>query len=272
MIRAIFTHLRVHAIGGATQRQFAQRDQIALAKEIAHGALGLLRHIDLAFTQPLEQFLGGQVDERDFVGEIEHAIGNRLPHANARDLPDDVVQAFEVLDVDGRVNVDARVQQFVHVLPPLDVPGALYVGVREFVDEDQLRLASKRRVDIELSQLAIAIFDMRRRQHVETVEHRQRFLAPVRLDDPRHDVDAFFPPPARGLQHRERLADPSRCTEENLQPAALALLFVALDLFEQFVGIGAVHHCMGFSSSSARLSFSTFTRASPNMPNCRPLV
>jgi hypothetical protein len=38
----VLQHLVVDAVGGAAQRKFAQRDQVALAKEVAYRALGLL--------------------------------------------------------------------------------------------------------------------------------------------------------------------------------------------------------------------------------------
>ncbi|MDR8759380.1 hypothetical protein FEP90_01054 [Burkholderia multivorans] len=146
-----------------------------------------------------------------------------------------------MLDVDGRIDVDPRVEQLVHVLPALQVPRALHVRMRELVDEDQLRRACERGVEIEFGQRAAAIVDARERQHVEAVEQRGGFAAAVRLDDADHDVDAVLPALARGLQHRVGLADAGRRAEEDLEPAAPLLFLVALQLVEQLIGIGAVH-------------------------------
>ena len=41
---------------------------------------------------------------------VEDRIRNRLADADVRDLRNNVVEAFDVLDVDGRVDVDAVVQ------------------------------------------------------------------------------------------------------------------------------------------------------------------
>ncbi len=240
-ISAIFPHLRIDAIGGAAQRQLAQRNQIAFAEEVAHRALGLLRQIHLAVAHPVEQFLGGQIDQRDFVGMIEHAVGHRLPYADPGDLADHVVQTFQMLNVDRRVDVDARVEQFIHVLPALQMPRALHVRMREFVDQNQLRLARERGVEIELAELAAAIVDMRERQHVEPVEQRGGFAAAMRFGDADQYVRTFVVTAACGLQHRVGLAHARRRAKENLQPATLTLFFVALQLVEQFVRIGAVH-------------------------------
>ncbi len=240
-VGAVLAHLRVDAIGRAPQREFAQRDQVALAEEVAHRALGLLREIDLAVAHPLEQFLGRQVDERDFVGRVEHAIGHGLPHADAGDRADHVVQAFEMLDVDGRIDVDARVEQLVDVLPALQVACALHVRMRELVDEDQLRRPRERAVQIEFGERAAAIVDAGGRQHVEAVEQRGGLAAAVGLDDADDDVDAILPALARGLQHRVGLADAGGRAEEDLELAAPLLFFVSLQLVEKLVWIGTVH-------------------------------
>ena len=75
MRRAIVLHLRVDALGHAPQRQFAQRDQVALFEEALDGAAGLLGHVDFAFAQPLDQVVGRQVDQLDFVGRSKIASG-----------------------------------------------------------------------------------------------------------------------------------------------------------------------------------------------------
>ena len=79
------------------------------------------------------------------------AVGHRLAHAHARDLRHDVVQALDVLDVDGGVDVDAGVQQLLDVQVALGVAAARGVGVRELVDQDQLRPPLERGVDVELA-------------------------------------------------------------------------------------------------------------------------
>ena len=54
-----------------------------------------------------------------------------------RDLRDDIVQAFDVLDVERRVDVDARGQQLFDIVIALGVPAARRVGVGELVDEQR---------------------------------------------------------------------------------------------------------------------------------------
>ena len=78
LARAIAVHRRVDALGGLAQRQFAQRDQVALAEEVLERHARALRHVDLAGVQPCEELVGRQVDELDLVGRLEHGVGHRL--------------------------------------------------------------------------------------------------------------------------------------------------------------------------------------------------
>ena len=50
--------LVVDPLRRAPQRQFAQGGEVARRKEVAQGALGLARHVDLAVPEPLDQILG----------------------------------------------------------------------------------------------------------------------------------------------------------------------------------------------------------------------
>ena len=109
-------------------------------------ALGLLGDVDLALFQALDQVVGRQIDELDGVGPVENGIGHRLAHAHARDLGHDVVQALDVLDVDGGVDVDAVFQQLLDILVALGVAAAGNIGVRQLVDQDEpgRRLSARR--------------------------------------------------------------------------------------------------------------------------------
>ncbi len=107
LVDAVGLHIVFDAVGGAAQRELAQRHQVALAEEVARGALGLRRQVDLARLQPLDQFVGRRVDEHHLVAAVEERVGQGLVHANAGDAATHVVQALEMLHVQRRVHVDA---------------------------------------------------------------------------------------------------------------------------------------------------------------------
>ena len=136
-----------------------------------------------------------------------------------RDLGHDVVQALDVLDVDGGVDVDAVFQQLFDILVALGVAAAGDIGVRQLVDQDEAGPPLERSVDVELAQDAIDVDRWLARQDLEALEQRLGLLAAVRLDDADDDVDALLQLGAGRLQHLVGLADPRRGTHEDLEPA-----------------------------------------------------
>ena len=217
-------HLLVDPLRGAAQREFAQRGQVAGREIVADRALGLVRHIDLAVLQPLDQVVGRQVDQLDVVGPVDDRVRHRLAHADAGDPGDDVVQAFDVLDVERGVDVDAGGEQLLDIHVALGMPAARRVGVRELIDQRELRPARQQRVEVHLLQPAPSVFDRAARDDLEAFEQRLGFACGrgSRRRRPRHRR-----PPAARLRRGEHLvglADAGRGAEEHLQPAARSLL------------------------------------------------
>jgi hypothetical protein len=210
--------LVVHPLRGAPQRQFAQRRQVARGEIVGQRPLGGLRHIDLAVMQPLDQVIGRQVDDLDIVSHVDHRVRHRLAHPDAGDLRDHVVQAFDMLDVQRRIDVDAAVEQFLHIEIALRMPAALGIGVGEFVDQHQIRLAGEDGIDIHLLQPPALVVDGHPRHDLEAGQHRLRFLAPVGLDHADHDIDAVGDLRMAGGQHFVGLADAGCRPQKDLQP------------------------------------------------------
>ena len=67
------------AVGGAAQRELAQRHQVALAEEVARRALDLLGNVHLARLEPCEQVVGRDVDQHHLVGIVEHRCREPFP-------------------------------------------------------------------------------------------------------------------------------------------------------------------------------------------------
>ena len=215
----VVEQLLVDALGGAAQRQLAQRRQVAGRKIVLDCLTRRLRHIDLAVMQPLDQVGGGDVDDLDLVGPVDDRIRHRLAHAHPGDLGDDVVQALDMLDVQRRIDVDAARQQFLDIHGALGMAAARRIGVGEFVDQHQGRAAGEDGVEIHLLQRLATIGDGFARDDLETVEQRLGFAPPVGLDDADDHVDAIGMPGAAGHQHLIGLADAGGGAEEDLEPA-----------------------------------------------------
>ncbi len=141
---AQFVALGVDAFGCPAQRHFTQGQEVALLEEVLGGTLvGALGDVDLALGQALQEFVGRNVDQGDFVGGFEDSVGHGLLDPDTGQTRHLVVDAVEVLDVEGGVDVDAVVEQFLDVLPAFRVARARRIGVRIFVHQDQARLSSE---------------------------------------------------------------------------------------------------------------------------------
>ena len=184
--------LLVDALGGAAQRQLAQRRQVAGREVVLQRALGLLGDVDLAFLEPLDQIVRREVDELDGVGAVEDRVRHGLAHPHMGDLRDDVVEALDVLDVDGGVDVDAAVEQLLDIEVALGMTAARRVGVGELVDQRDLGAAGDDGVEIHLLEPLPLVFETAARDDLETLEQGLGLLASMRLDDADDDIVAVL--------------------------------------------------------------------------------
>ncbi len=121
------------------QGDLAQGHQVGGLEEPLDGGRDLIAYVDLARSKPREQIIRRQIDQLDVVSLVEHPVGKRFALPDAGDLRDQVIEAFQVLDVDGRPDIDARIEKLFDVLPPLGMPrcglASDEIGVRKLVDQ-----------------------------------------------------------------------------------------------------------------------------------------
>ena len=75
------------------------------------------------------------VHYNDFIGLLKNPVGHGFAHPQSGDLQDLVAEAGEILDIHGGKNVDAAVEEGLHVLPAALAFGTRCVGVRKIVDD-----------------------------------------------------------------------------------------------------------------------------------------
>ncbi len=262
--------LLVDPLGGAAQCKLAQRGEVFRREEVLQGALRLVRHVDLAFAQALDEVVRGDIDELDGVGTVEHRIRHGLAHPDPGDLGDDVVQALDVLDVDRRVDVDAVGEDFLDIEVALGMPAAGRVGVGELVDKDDLRMPRDHRVEVHLLDGVAAIADRFAGDDRQALEQRFGFLAPVGLDDADHDIGAVLALGAGLQKHLIGLADAGRGADENAQPADAGLL--APGRFQKRLGRGTLLGIMPLvrhGGSASPFFFPSLGRAAPSSGKSR---
>ena len=155
---------------------------------------------------PTDRFRG-HVDQLQLVGAAHDRIRHGLALRRARDARDDVVQRFEMLDVDRRDHVDPGVEQLLHVLPALLVPRSRSVGVCVLVDQHDVRPPRQDGVEIHLFQRGAAVLDLLQRHHLEVADLCGCLMATVRLDDADHHIGAALLASYPFAEHPVRLAD-----------------------------------------------------------------
>ena len=210
----------VHALGRAPQRQFAQGRQVAAREEAFERPAGLLGQIDLAVGEALDQVVRRDVDDLDVVGRIEHRVGHDLAYADAGDAGDDVVEAFDMLDVERRQHVDAGRQQLLDIHVALGMAAAGRIGVRKLVDQDEIGTAGEDGVQVHLRKGLPAMRDGAGRNGLQPFDQRRSLLAAMRFDHADDDIDALGLQRPGGQQHLEGLADARRRAQKNPQPPA----------------------------------------------------
>ena len=148
---------RLDVLGELTENELAEGGQILEPEEVLERRVDARLRVDLAVAKPLLERLGREIDEHDLVGLVEDPVGEGLPHANAGQLEHLVVEALEVLDVDGRGDGDPGREDLVDVLVALAVARLGQVRVGELVDERELGArAAITRVDVHLGELDAA--------------------------------------------------------------------------------------------------------------------
>ena len=167
--------------------------------------------------QAAPQRFGCHVDQLDLLGVTHDVVGNGLALLDAGDPLDDVVDRFEVLNVDRGDHVDASGEQRPDVLPPFGVAGARHIGVGEFVDEHDLGMAGQNRVEVHLLECRPPIVEAAARHDLEVGELLGGAGAAVSLDVGNDHVGAAVAAAATLVQHREGLSDARRGAEVDPQ-------------------------------------------------------
>jgi len=127
VVGPVAPHPLVDPVGQPEQRELAQGGEVADPEVVGEGGVDLLGAVHVAVGHPSPQRLGRHVDQLDLLGPADDLVGHRLALDDPRDRLDGIVERLQVLDVDGRDDVDPCVEQLVDVLPRFSwrLPGAL---------------------------------------------------------------------------------------------------------------------------------------------------
>ncbi len=195
--------------------------EVAAGEEIFQGGLNALHGIDLSLLEALLEVFGGEVDVDDLVGLGEDGIGQALAHFYADEVLHHVVEAFEMLDVEGRNHVYSCGDDVLDVLVSLGVFAAGDVGMGELIDDGDRGVSGDDGIHIHFLNDDLVIFDLSAGDDFKAFEEAGGFGAAVGFDEANDDVDPFVFKAVRFLQHAESFSDAGAVTEIDLEPPPL---------------------------------------------------
>jgi hypothetical protein len=131
-----------------------------------------------------------------------------------------IIQAFQMLHVQGRDDVDARRQDVLHVLVALGITAAGRVGMRQFIHQRDLRTARKERIDIHLFHLDASVLRSAHRDALQALDQARRVFAAMGFDHRDDHVDAFGLQAMGLLERLVGLAHARRIAQIYLETAA----------------------------------------------------
>ena len=264
----MFAQLRIHAVGRRPHGQFAQRRQIALHKEGGQRPRGLIFGIDFALLQAIHQLIRRQVDQFNLVRHFQHAIRHGFPHPDAGDARHRFIQRLDMLDVQRGEDVDARRKHLLHILPALFMAAALGIGMGQFVDEREVRLAGKKGIKIHLGQHAPLIEHGLAGKLRQTCQLGLCFGAAMGFDQRGDHVTAPGRLAMGVVKHRPGFAHAGGCAKKDLKLSPSLTRGLREEGFGRGAEVSFRRHSLpavgiGKAASRAMLVKSTFTRASP---------
>ena len=190
VVRGLRRNCAIDAFRDLPQGDFTQHRELFGLEEVFQRPLDLVGRVDLARFKAIDEILDRQIDVDHLIGPLQDRIGHGFAHEYAGRLLDHLIEAFEMLHVEGADDVDPGFEQFQHVLIALLVFAKRRVGMRQLIDDRHLGMALENRVEIHLLDNHAAIIDAPARHDLEPLDQRRGIDPVVRLDERQHHVDA----------------------------------------------------------------------------------
>ncbi len=225
--------------GDLFHRQFAELRQFLRREEVLQRRVDSLRRIDLSRLEPFTQVFGREIDVDDLIRHRDHVVGKTLLDSHARGALDDVMEALQVLDVQGGDDVDACTKDFLDVLITLCIAAAGGIRMGQFIHQRNGGPPLEHRIQVHLLQDDATVLDSSARHLFQIADLGNGLRSAVRFDEADHHVDALPPQPVSLLEHVVGLANPGGETKIDFQPATLLAtdeIQETLRLGLQFVG------------------------------------
>jgi len=131
---------------------------------------------------------GGEGILFHLVGLLQHPIGDAFAHHHPGEFGHAIVEALEVLDVEGGVHIQAGEQQGLHVLPALGPFAAGSVATGQLIHQHQLGAALEHGGHIQLLKLHATVAEPFARNLLQPLGLAGGFAAAVGFEQADHHI------------------------------------------------------------------------------------
>ena len=155
----------------------------------------------------------------DVVGTVQDGVGHGFANPHLGDARNHIVQAFDMLHIQGGIDIDACRQQFLDIQIALGMAAAGRIVVRQLIHQHQAGPALQNGVQVHLRQHAALVGKAPLGDRLDAFGEKIGLDPTVGFDHADHGVDAIQPAAADLHQHLIGLADARGGPQEYLEPA-----------------------------------------------------
>ncbi|CDD45571.1 putative uncharacterized protein [Clostridium sp. CAG:299] len=189
------------------------------SRKILNGKIGLRRRIfplffiNRAAFQAFHQLLRLNIYQFHLICPVKHIVRNPVFDTVLHNCGRNIAEAFNVLGIYCRVDVNSRFQKLLHVLIPSGMAAPFRIRPGQLVHQNQLRTAQNRRIQVKFSYRSSAVAA----QLLQSVCQRCRFRHCMRRNGTNHHIDSLFPGRQGCLKHRVGLSHACGVPEKDFQ-------------------------------------------------------
>ena len=139
----------IHSVGTAAQSQLPQSDQCGKIRQAFLRTSAFLSAVRIRLLSAFDQLLRLDIHQLHLIRSVKNAVGNPFSDSDTGNRIHNVIETLDVLHIDSGIDIDAAVQQLLHILIALQMTGACGIFMSQFIDDQQLRFSFNGPVQVE---------------------------------------------------------------------------------------------------------------------------
>ena len=225
---SLFLRNPVHPVRTSSKCNFSQCHQLFSSEKILQRPFCLHRTVDLSFFHTLDQVFRLNIYHLYLICLIKHTVRNTLFYFYIRNIPYQIIETFQMLDIHCGIYIDPCAKQLPYILIALFIPASADIGMGELIHQDQLWFSLQRRIQIKLPKLDSFIIDHKGRNFFHPLCHCLCIRTCVRFDITCHYIHLMPFCLMGSFQHGVCLTGSCRISKKNFQFSLCLFLFFLL--------------------------------------------